>query len=314
MLGPSGCGKTTTLRLIAGFEAPTAGRIVLDGVDVSKTPPYRRNVNTVFQQYALFPHMSVAENVAFGLRSKRVPRGDIDRRVGEVLDVVRMTAFASRKPAQLSGGQQQRVALARSLVNRPAALLLDEPLAALDLKLRQAMQLELKRIQRETGVTFVFVTHDQEEALTMSDRVAVMSDGWVEQIGTPEEVYHRPQTAFVAGFIGEANLLAGLADDVGRVLMVRPERVRIVTTAPPPPSAAVEGTVSEVVFRGATTRLALETPSGTVVAHLGDDRSVTVRPGDRAWATWDDDDAYLVPAPPPSTVPGAAIPTPTGGP
>ena len=314
MLGPSGCGKTTTLRLIAGFEAPTAGRIVLDGVDVSKTPPYRRNVNTVFQQYALFPHMSVADNVAFGLRSKRVPRADIDRRVGEVLDVVRMTAFVGRKPAQLSGGQQQRVALARALVNRPAALLLDEPLAALDLKLRQAMQLELKRIQRETGVTFVFVTHDQEEALTMSDRVAVMSDGWVEQIGTPEEVYHRPQTAFVAGFIGEANLLAGLADDVGRVLMVRPERVRIATTAPPSPSAGVEGTVTEVVFRGATTRVAVETPAGTVVAHLGDDRSVTVRPGDRAWATWNDDDAYLVPAARPSNIPGAAIPTPTGGP
>jgi spermidine/putrescine transport system ATP-binding protein len=176
------------------------------------------------------------------------------------------------------------------------------------------MQLELKRIQRETGVTFVFVTHDQEEALTMSDRVAVMSDGWVEQIGTPEEVYHRPQTAFVAGFIGEANLLAGLADEVGRVLMVRPERVRIVSTAPPSPSTAVEGTVSEVVFRGATTRLALETAAGTVVAHLGDDRSVDVRPGDRAWATWNDDDAYLVPAPRPSTIPGAAIPTPTGGP
>jgi len=212
MLGPSGCGKTTTLRMIAGFESPTSGSIVLDGADVSRTPPYRRNVNTVFQQYALFPHMSVFDNVAFGLRARKVPKAEVAQRVGEMLEIVRMSDFTKRRPVQLSGGQQQRVALARALVNKPSALLLDEPLAALDLKLRQAMQLELKRIQRDTAVTFVFVTHDQQEALTMSDHIAVMSDGWVEQIGSPTDIYHRPATPFVAGFIGEANLLPGTVD------------------------------------------------------------------------------------------------------
>jgi spermidine/putrescine transport system ATP-binding protein len=209
MLGPSGCGKTTTLKMIAGFEQPSAGRVLLEGNDVSRVPPHKRNVNTVFQQYALFPHMSVAENVAFGPRSKKVPRAEYTQRVAEMLDVVRLADFAKRKPSQLSGGQQQRVALARALVNYPSALLLDEPLAALDLKLREAMQLELKRIQREVGITFVFVTHDQGEALTMSDRIAVMNEGVVEQIGTPEEIYQRPASLFVAGFIGSANLLPG---------------------------------------------------------------------------------------------------------
>ena len=208
MLGPSGCGKTTTLRMIAGFEQPTAGRITLEGKDVSRVPPYKRNVNTVFQHYALFPHMSVADNVAFGPRSRRVARAETARRVGELLDVVRLADFADRRPGQLSGGQQQRVgARARALVNYPSALLLDEPLGALDLKLRQAMQIELKRIQREVGITFVYVTHDQEEALTMSDRIAVMNEGKVEQIATPEEIYHSPASVFVAGFIGVANLL-----------------------------------------------------------------------------------------------------------
>jgi spermidine/putrescine transport system ATP-binding protein len=209
MLGPSGCGKTTMLKMIAGFEQPTRGRVLLEGVDVSRTPPYKRNVNTVFQQYALFPHMTVADNVAFGPRSKRLEKSVYEPRVREMLDVVRLAEFADRKPTQLSGGQQQRVALARALVNLPSALLLDEPLAALDLKLREAMQLELKRIQREIGITFVFVTHDQGEALTMSDRIAVMSQGRVEQIGTPEQIYHSPATLFVAGFIGSANLLPG---------------------------------------------------------------------------------------------------------
>ena len=256
MLGPSGCGKTTTLRMIAGFEAPTEGRILLEGEDVSRTPPYRRNVNTVFQQYALFPHMNVFDNVAFGLRSKKFPKRWITESVGEMLEIVRMGDFAKRRPAQLSGGQQQRVALARALVNRPDALLLDEPLAALDLKLRQAMQLELKRIQRDTQVTFIFVTHDQQEALTMSDHIAVMSDGWVEQIGSPTEIYNRPATPFVAGFIGEANLLPGTLQgrqgDVATVavaggtiavpnrrrptgpvlVMVRPEKVHVGGTAP----------------------------------------------------------------------------------
>ncbi len=209
MLGPSGCGKTTTLKMIAGFEQPTSGKVLLNGVDVSRVPPYKRNVNTVFQQYALFPHMTVADNVRFGPKSKKIAKSEYEPNVAQMLDVVRLAEFADRKPTQLSGGQQQRVALARALVNFPSALLLDEPLAALDLKLREAMQFELKRIQREVGITFVFVTHDQGEALTMSDRIAVMSDGRVEQIGTPEEIYNSPATLFVAGFIGSANLLPG---------------------------------------------------------------------------------------------------------
>src|SRR5262245_903401 len=207
MVGPFGCGKTTMLRMIAGFEDVTSGEIRLDGVDVSKVPPYRRHVNTVFQQYALFPHMSVFDNIAFGPRTAGLDRDEVRQRVSKMLDVVRLGSFAERRPDQLSGGQRQRVALARALVNFPSALLLDEPLSALDLKLRQAMQLELKRIQREVGITFIFVTHDQEEALTMSDRIAVMSEGRVEQVGTPEEIYHSPASVFVAGFIGTANLL-----------------------------------------------------------------------------------------------------------
>ena len=209
MLGPSGCGKTTTLKMIAGFEQPTAGHVFLEGEDVSQVPPHKRNVNTVFQQYALFPHMSVFDNVAFGPRSKKINETEVKSRVNEMLEVVRLGEFAQRRPAQLSGGQQQRVALARALVNYPSALLLDEPLAALDLKLREAMQIELKRIQREVGITFVFVTHDQGEALTMSDRIAVMSEGRVEQVGAPVDIYARPETLFVAGFIGSANLLPG---------------------------------------------------------------------------------------------------------
>jgi spermidine/putrescine transport system ATP-binding protein len=312
MLGPSGCGKTTTLRMIAGFETPTDGRIMLEGEDVSRTPPYRRNVNTVFQQYALFPHLDVQRNVSFGLESQKVPRSEITRRVGEMLEIVRMEAFAKRRPAQLSGGQQQRVALARALVNQPAALLLDEPLAALDLKLRQAMQLELKRIQRDTGVTFVFVTHDQQEALTMSDRVAVMSGGWVEQIDSPEEIYHRPSTAFVAGFIGEANLLHGLAG-ADLLTMVRPERVDVGTEAPKNGRSGVEGTVTEIVFRGPTIHVGLDAASGDqVVAHLSGDRFPDgLRPGDRVWATWSPDAAYAVPTP--DTDPNHPEPQPTDG-
>jgi spermidine/putrescine transport system ATP-binding protein len=322
LLGPSGCGKTTTLRLVAGFEAPSSGRILLEGRDVSRVPPYRRDVNTVFQQYALFPHMSVADNVAFGLRSRRVPKDQARTRVAEALEVVRMDGFANRRPGQLSGGQQQRVALARALVNRPAALLLDEPLAALDLKLRQAMQLELKRIQRETGVTFVFVTHDQQEALTMSDRIAVMSEGLVEQVGGPEEIYHRPATAFVANFIGEANLLAGEVKDrhtaevdvavAGAVVpvpvqgpapasgeavlvMVRPEQVRLARERPGAPG--VEATVREIIFRGPSVRVELGTGDGTsVVANTADDRMLDgLRPGTTAWAWWEPGAASLVP-------------------
>ena len=344
MLGPSGCGKTTTLRMVAGFESPTSGRILLDGEDVSRTPPYRRNVNTVFQQYALFPHMTVFDNVAFGLRSRKVRKAEVASAVGEMLEIVRMGDFAKRRPAQLSGGQQQRVALARALVNRPAALLLDEPLAALDLKLRQAMQLELKRIQRDTQVTFVFVTHDQQEALTMSDRIAVMSDGWVEQIGSPTEIYHRPTTPFVAGFIGEANLLPGTLegrqgdlatvavtggtiavpgapDATGSVLvMVRPEKVEVGREAPTNGQAGVPATVDDVIFRGPTVHVGLTATDGTsVVAHLGDDRALDgLRPGDPAWARWDREAAYLVPAagghsaPPPDPLAELDVPTDGG--
>jgi spermidine/putrescine transport system ATP-binding protein len=209
MLGPSGCGKTTTLRMIGGFDDPTRGTIYLGGRDVTDLPPYRRDVNTVFQSYALFPHFNVFENVAFGLRRKKVDKSEIERRVGESLELVDLVGFDQRKPGQMSGGQQQRVALARALVNRPKVLLLDEPLGALDLKLRKQMQLELKRIQEEVGITFIYVTHDQEEAMTMSNRLAVMRHGKAEQIGPPEDVYENPQTQFVAGFLGASNLLDG---------------------------------------------------------------------------------------------------------
>ncbi len=209
MLGPSGCGKTTTLRIVAGFERPTAGRVLIDGADVAALPSHRRPTNTVFQSYALFPHLSVRDNVAFGLRRKKVPKGEVAQRVEAELERVGLAAEINRRPNQLSGGQQQRVALARALVNLPKVLLLDEPLGALDLKLRKGLQVELKRIQREVGITFVYVTHDQEEALTMSDRIAVMSNGVIEQVDTPETVYERPRTTFVAGFIGVSNLMPG---------------------------------------------------------------------------------------------------------
>jgi len=252
MLGPSGCGKTTTLRLIAGFERPTEGRIMLDGTDMAQTPPHKRHVNTVFQSYALFPFLTVEENVAFGLRFQKASKQEITRRVGDALALVRLTGFETRRPTQLSGGQQQRVALARALVLNPAVLLLDEPLGALDAKLRKALQIELKALQEEVGLTFIYVTHDQEEALTMSDRIAVMSNGRVEQIGSPEEVYEQPATAYVADFLGVSNLMTGegLGDQggVARVkmgefevraatgdrdargpvkLVIRPERVRL---------------------------------------------------------------------------------------
>lgn len=322
MLGPSGCGKTTTLRMIAGFEVPTSGVIRLEGHDVSRVPPYRRNVNTVFQQYALFPHMSVWDNVAFGPRSLKVPEVEIKKRVGEMLEIVRLEGFASRRPEQLSGGQQQRIALARALVNFPSALLLDEPLGALDLKLRQAMQIELKRIQREVGIAFVFVTHDQEEALTMSDRIAVMRDGWVEQIGRPEEIYSRPQTVFVAGFIGQANLWrTSIESSVGHTadvllgdrrvtasvsgqpvrsgeavtFMVRPERVRVSLDEPGNGHQAVPCTVVDYVFQGPVVRFALTAAGVEVVAYVGADEQLPLlRPGDSVWASWERDAALLL--------------------
>ncbi|MCB0013139.1 MAG: ABC transporter ATP-binding protein [Anaerolineales bacterium] len=216
LLGPSGCGKTTTLRLVAGFEQPNSGQIAIMGQPVAGIPAYRRPVNTVFQSYALFPHMTVAKNIAFGLEMAKVPKEDIDRRVAEALELVQMGRFGLRRPDQLSGGQKQRIALARALVNRPRVLLLDEPLGALDLKLRKAMQLELKHIQSEVGITFIYVTHDQEEAITMSDRIAVMSDGLVQQIGSPREIYEHPTNRFVADFIGETNFLAGEVTELGQ--------------------------------------------------------------------------------------------------
>jgi putative spermidine/putrescine transport system ATP-binding protein len=257
LLGPSGSGKTTTLRIIAGFERPDAGKVELHGADVTNRAPYERDVNTVFQDYALFPHMTVAENVAYGLRVKRVPRAERKRRVQEILDVVRLPDVADRKPIQLSGGQRQRIALARALVNAPRVLLLDEPLGALDLKLRQEMQIELKRIQRavsEVGITFVYVTHDQEEALTMSDRVAVFNEGRIEQIGTPAEVYEHPATEFVAGFVGVSNIL----ERDGRKFTVRPEKIKMYFDE----SAGESGRIRDVVYVGMFTRYVVELDSG----------------------------------------------------
>jgi len=222
LLGPSGSGKTTLLRLIAGFERPDAGRIELGGTDVTRVPPYSRNVNTVFQDYALFPHMTVAQNIEYGLRVRRVAKADRREKVDRALEMVRLTGLGSRKPTQLSGGQRQRVALARAIVNEPQVLLLDEPLGALDFKLRQEMQIELQHVQREVGITFVYVTHDQEEALAMSDRIAVLSNGRIEQVGTPLEVYERPESDFVAGFIGISNLI----ERDGRHMTIRPEKIR----------------------------------------------------------------------------------------
>ena len=322
MLGPSGCGKTTTLKMIAGFEQPSAGQVILNGEDVSRVPPYKRNVNTVFQQYALFPHMTVADNVRFGPRSKKRSKADYEASVAEMLDIVRLGDFASRKPSQLSGGQQQRVALARALVNYPSALLLDEPLAALDLKLREAMQFELKRIQRDVGITFVFVTHDQGEALTMSDRIAVMSEGRVEQIGTPEEIYNSPATLFVAGFIGSANLLPGEVrgldgDDVvveltsgatvrarasrehqlgSQVsLMLRPERLRA-SVEPSSNGRSILGTVTDLVFQGATARLGLRLADDSeVIATVATGSDLPfLLPGAPVHVVWDPGAAYVL--------------------
>jgi putative spermidine/putrescine transport system ATP-binding protein len=258
LLGPSGSGKTTTLRLIAGFERPDEGRIELGGADVTNRAPYERDVNTVFQDYALFPHMTVAENVGYGLRVKHVPRAERRRRVEEILKVVRLPELGNRKPVQLSGGQRQRIALARSLVNTPRVLLLDEPLGALDLKLRQEMQIELKRIQREVsdvGITFVYVTHDQEEALTMSDRLAVFNEGRIEQIGAPAEVYERPATEFVAGFVGVSNVL----ERDGKKFTVRPEKIRMHFDEA---GDGELGRIRDVVYVGMVTRYVVELDSG----------------------------------------------------
>jgi putative spermidine/putrescine transport system ATP-binding protein len=268
MLGPSGSGKTTCLRMIAGFERPTSGRILFHGQDVSSLPPYERNVNTVFQDYALFPHMNVEENIAYGLMVKQVPKAERLKRVEEMLDLVRLAGFAKRKPSQLSGGQRQRVALARALINHPKVLLLDEPLGALDLKLRQQMQVELKALQQRVGITFIFVTHDQEEALTMSDRIALFNHGRIEQTGTPAEIYEHPATSFVAGFVGTSNLVAG---DVAKritgqeiTFSIRPEKIHLadLDAGVPQDSHSVDGVVRDVVYLGLYTRYLVELEGG----------------------------------------------------
>jgi putative spermidine/putrescine transport system ATP-binding protein len=259
LLGPSGSGKTTTLRMIAGFEEPDTGSVELGGNDVTGLPPYDREVNTVFQDYALFPHMSVGVNVAYGLRVKGVSKEERRRRASEALATVRLSGYESRKPNQLSGGQQQRVALARAIVNQPKVLLLDEPLGALDLKLREQMQVELKAIQDQVGITFIYVTHDQEEALTMSDRIAVFNDGRVEQVGSPTEIYERPDNAFVAGFVGVSNLL----ERDGQRFTVRPEKIFIVENGQAPQGLHVEdGTIRDVSYAGMVTRYLVELEAG----------------------------------------------------
>jgi spermidine/putrescine transport system ATP-binding protein len=328
ILGPSGCGKTTTLRMLAGFEWPTEGRILIEGKDSVSLPPYRRNTNMVFQNYALFPHMTVFENVAFGPQRKGLPRKEIQGRVGRVLDAVRLGQLTHRYPRELSGGQQQRVALARALANGPAVLLLDEPLGALDRKLREDMQFELKRIQREVGISFVYVTHDQGEALTMSDRIAVMNRGRVEHLGTPEEIYRWPATMFTASFIGQASLLpcaiegvrsdavtvrlaGGIEAIAGRaadgcsatteaVLVLRPENLHLSVQSRSSGHSEVPVRVMEEVFQGAAVRYQLDGPGGAllwVVAPL-EARLPVGSVGQLAWVSWDPEWAYVLPRPP----------------
>ncbi|MDQ2984807.1 MAG: ABC transporter ATP-binding protein [Actinomycetota bacterium] len=324
MLGPSGCGKTTTLRMIAGFEQPDEGTILLRGEDVTHVPPNRRNVNMVFQHYALFPHMSIYENIAFGLKLKKLGRAEQRAQVQEILGVIELEGVEKRKPAQLSGGQQQRVALARALVNRPAALLLDEPLGALDVKLRKQLQLELKRVQAELGTTFVYVTHDQEEALSMSDRIAVMNGGLVEQIGSPREVYEHPETAFVADFIGSLNALDFRVDAIdgdvavmqigenarlavlapaktGRgeqfKVAVRPECVRVDPTngRAPDGGSRVNGSVAELVYLGSVTQIHVDTAAGRIVSHrMNDEGTGGLEEGRPVVLTWSNEHASVL--------------------
>jgi spermidine/putrescine transport system ATP-binding protein len=327
LLGPSGCGKTTTLRMLAGFEEPTSGRILLYGKDMVGVPPYRRDVNMVFQHYALFPHMTVYDNIAFGLRHKKVAKDEIQRRVADALRLVELEGRERRRPRQLSGGQQQRVALARALVNRPRALLLDEPLGALDLKLRRAMQLELKRIQREVGITFVYVTHDQEEALTMSDRLAVMNAGRIEQLGAPRDLYERPATRFVADFLGTSNILSGRLERAGdcwalgglsageRVLVrgadglhagqeveivVRPEKMALhgAGDAPPDGQCALRCTIAEVVYLGTSTSYSVVTDGGAQVSVYRQNAATVpgeeVAVGQVGWLSWPSEHSYVL--------------------
>ncbi|HEX2099708.1 MAG TPA: ABC transporter ATP-binding protein [Candidatus Synoicihabitans sp.] len=325
LLGPSGCGKTTLLRLLSGFEHPDAGTIRIGGEEVTHLAPYRRNVNQVFQSYALFPHLTVRENIGFGLRMQKVPAAEAARRIAEVVDLVALGGFEDRRPHQLSGGQRQRVALARAIVPRPSVLLLDEPLSALDAKLRQQMQVELKRLQKRLGLTFVFVTHDQEEALTMSDRIAVFNHGRIEQLGTTSEIYHQPKTAFVADFIGDANLLEaemihrnGVAGRVRleggleislplvlwpsrearAVLSIRPEKV-LVSKQPIEAENTFEAEVTEELFQGALDRLWLTTRAGTrLTAVVANESAIreAIHVGDRVWCGLHTDDIVVMAA------------------
>jgi spermidine/putrescine transport system ATP-binding protein len=337
LLGPSGCGKTTTLRMIGGFEQPTSGLIELQGQDVTWLPSYKRNVNTVFQSYALFPHLTIEENVAFGLRRKKVKDSEVKSRVTDMLKLVELPGFERRKPNQISGGQAQRVALARALINRPAVLLLDEPLGALDLKLRKQMQVELKRIQREVGITFIYVTHDQEEAMTMSDRIAVMNRGQYEQLGDPESLYERPQTRFVASFLGVSNLLAGtvdgsadsfalvkLADDTRlRVpaglldgkseieVGIRPEKIRMNGTDDVIPAAAnqLDGVVSDVSYVGVSTQYIVASKSGILMTVYEQNVERTnhgslYRQGDHVRLSWLPEHTFVVRGNTPAAAPG----------
>ncbi|MDQ7827987.1 MAG: ABC transporter ATP-binding protein [Armatimonadota bacterium] len=321
LLGPSGCGKTTTLRLIGGFELPDAGEVCIGGRPMGRTPPNRRETNMVFQRLALFPHYTVYENVAFGLRMRRVPEREVRRRVGEALELVRLEGLGPRRVTELSGGQQQRVALARALVTRPRVLLLDEPLSSLDLKLRLQMQEELKRLQREVGTTFIYVTHDQGEALAMSDRVGVMAGGRLYQVGDPLEIYERPRTRFVAGFIGDANLLDGVVEALGptwvtlrvdgvrvqgrrggweavgrrATLCLRPERVRV-ESRPPVGGGALRGRVEDRAFSGHVVRYRLHVGPLRLQATLPYVAGMPLHaPGDEVWATWDPAQAVTVP-------------------
>ncbi len=326
MLGPSGCGKTTSLRMIAGFEMPTNGEVFIHDRPMGQTPPYRRPVNTVFQNYALFPHMTIGENVAFGLEMKGVPRAEIGPRVKQALEMVRLPGYEKRRPKQLSGGQQQRVALARALVNRPEVLLLDEPLGALDLKLRKEMQLELKTLQREVGITFIYVTHDQEEALTMSDRIAVMSQGVVRQVGAAAEIYEEPNSRFVADFIGETNFIdgtvravnggevefevggltiiahapAGVTHGQKATLAVRPERIRLTPARPADTVNAFAGEVRESIYLGTDTRYFVQL-APTVSVRVRQQNVVPVGmpalegpTGVQVWASWTSDSAQVL--------------------
>ena len=327
LLGPSGCGKTTTLRMIGGFELPTGGRILLRDRDMTHEPPDKRSVNMVFQHYALFPHLSVGDNVAFGPKRKGMARDEVRRRVGDALALVRLDGYEKRKPNQLSGGQQQRVALARALANRPDVLLLDEPLGALDLKLRRQLQVELKRIQQEVGITFIYVTHDQEEALTMSDRIAVMNAGHVEQLGTPEELYERPATRFVADFIGTTNLLRATVDADGRArletgepvaidrdghapgasieISIRPESIRLVPAAA---DGAIAARVEQAAYLGTNVSYQLRTTGGTGLTVLAPKTGIRLPVGSDVAVAWDAADALVLGRGPAAGTPMEEIP------